>query len=123
MLNRTGFEDFSADAPPSGGTCPALRPAALVVPGSSTSTDPPAAEHQLILIKNAGLTRRNRALRRLQSYPRVPVAEQRHCRRCARMVVTNLGGHFQDLGWCVEGNPIAARDREFLPVEGRFVAD
>src|ERR1035438_9659658 len=79
--------------------------------------NPPAANHQIVLVKHRRLPGRDGALRFVQFYFCPVPAERGHGRRRAGMVVTNLGRDFYWLRQMVERNPVAAVHGEFIAVE------
>src|SRR6185369_12469959 len=99
-----------------------LLPKNRVLSGKSFP-NPAAAEDQVVLVKHGRLARGHSALRFTQLYLRLPAGEWRDDRRRPRMVVADLDGGFHFPGRVVEGDPIAAVDGEFVPVEGRFIAN
>jgi len=94
-----------------------------VARGNGLPRNPSAADHQIVLIKHRRLAGRDGALRQVQFHLRAPVTLRRHRRRCAGMVVTNLGCDFDWLRQMVERNPVAAVHGEFIAVERRVGAD
>src|SRR4051794_5805600 len=87
--------------------CVLARPSTewLAVPLSS---NPAAADHEIVLIKNRRLAGRDRALRGVQFHGGFSVRERSQCRERAGMVVANLCRDLGRLGKRVERNPVAA---------------
>src|ERR1700722_15725139 len=85
--------------------------------------DPSAADDQIILIKNCGLSWRNGALWRMQFHFHTIIFQQRNSRGRAGMIVTNLRGDFDWFGQFVERVPVAAVSYKFIAIERRIVAD
>src|SRR5579885_835125 len=80
------------------------------------SRNPPAAHHQIILIKNGCLAWRNSTLRRMQFYLHRPVFSRRQRRRRPGMVVTDFR-HY--LNWplqLLKRMPVATFGCKFIAV-------
>src|ERR1043166_4399958 len=85
--------------------------------------DPAAADKQISVVEDTGLAGRDRSLRNVQFHVRAPIGQGRHGRRCARMIITNLGADLECRGRLIEWNPIATLDSQFAAFKSQFIAD
>src|SRR3954470_1968081 len=83
---------------------------------------PSSAQHQILLIKYRRLSRRDRALRRVQFHPRPAIFDPSDGCRGSRVIIPNFSRHFDRAFELVEGNPVAAIHDKFVALERGLIA-
>ena len=85
--------------------------------------NPAAADDQILVVKDAGLTGGDCALRNVQFNGCAAIWCGANGGRSAGMIVSDFRGHLHFLGRRIKRNPIAALDVKFVAIQGGIIAD